>query len=162
MLRFARNRGVAVTPTTSVLPSGSYTVVVLAELDAVDGYRRFLDVKNGTSDNGLYVADGYLYFYGGARGSGKVVKAHTYTQVVLTRNATTKVVTGYVDGKAQLSFTDTDGLATISGKNTLRLFRDNISSGASGEAAAGSVARVRLYSGALTAAQVAGLDRDPS
>jgi hypothetical protein len=78
--------------------------------------------------------------------------------VVLTRNAAGNVV-GYVNGVRQFSFSDTANRAVIDGNDTLRYFKDNVSGGSGGEHSAGSVARIRLYDRALSADQVAALDR---
>ena len=88
-------------------------------------------------------------------GSSVSISDNTYVQVVLTREAN-GVVTGYVNGTQQFQFTDTSGIAIIDGNNSLRFFRDDGS-----EASAGSVARIRIYNGALSATQVAALDRLP-
>src|SRR5512144_2844645 len=50
-LRFTAGDGVALTPTTGVISSSIYTIVVQFRFDAVSGYRRIIDFKNGTSDN---------------------------------------------------------------------------------------------------------------
>ena len=68
-------------------------------------------------------------------------------------------VTVYLNGVAEFQFNDASTqLAVIDSNNILRFFRDNEGSGVTTEHAAGSVARIRLYDGALTAAQVANLD----
>jgi hypothetical protein len=128
---------------------------VLFSLAQTSGYRRIADFKNGTSDYGLYVLGGHLYFYPSGYGSAVSISDNTYVQVVVTREAN-GVVTGYVNGTQQFQFTDTGGIAIIGTNNTLRFFRDDGS-----EASAGSVTRIRIYNGALTATQVAGLDRLP-
>jgi hypothetical protein len=114
---------------------------------------------SGTDDTGLYNSGGFLYFYGGAHGGERILTANKYQQVVLTRNATTEVVTGFVDGRQQFTFVDSKGIAVIDTAAQLNLFRDNTVNGATTEAASGSVARVRIWNAPLTAAQVAGLTR---
>lgn len=155
VLTFSQNNGLSLAPTTGVVANDAYTLVVLFSLAQTNSYRRVADFKNGTSDHGLYVLDGRLYFYPAAYGSAVSISDNTYVQVVLTRDAS-GVVTGYVNGTQQFQFTDTGAIAIIDGGNTLRFFRDDGS-----EASAGSVARFRIYNGALTATQVAALDRLP-
>jgi hypothetical protein len=106
----------------------------------------------------VYVQNGRLYFYPGASGSTAVVPAGGYVQVALTRNAASKQVVGYVNGVQQFAFTDTTGHGVISAANTLRLFKDDLNT----EESAGSLARLRLYDGPLTASQAAALDWLPS
>ena len=164
VLRFPQGNGVKLSPTTGVVSNGTYTVVALFEFDDVTGYRRILDFKNGTNDNGLYVNNGNLEFYRTtpASGTGTPMAANTYVQVVLTRDSSGTVV-GYVNGVQQFSFSDALGDAVIDTNNTLRFFRDNESDGVTTEHSAGSVARIRLYDTALDADEVEALDRrEPS
>lgn len=155
VLTFSQNNGVSLSPTTGLIANDAYTVVVLCSLSQSFGWRRIADFKNGTSDYGLYDQSGHLYFYPSGYGNPVSISDNTYVQVVLTREAN-GVVTGYVNGTQQFQFTDTGGIAIIDGNNSLRFFRDDGS-----EASAGSVARIRIYNGALTATQVAALDRLP-
>lgn len=161
VLNFAQNNGLALSPTAGLIPNDAYTVVILFAFRDVNGYRRILDFKNGTSDNGLYVFSGQLTFFPVVFGPGAPIAANAYVQVVLTRNAGGNVA-GYVNGVQQFSFADSGGLAVIDANNTLRFFQDNTSGGAGNEASAGSVARIRLYDGALSASAVAALDRLPT
>ncbi|HET7271539.1 MAG TPA: choice-of-anchor Q domain-containing protein, partial [Rubrobacter sp.] len=167
VLSFPKGNGVKLSPTTGVVSSGTYTIVMLFELNNVGSdvsrFRRIIDFKNGASDNGLYIENvagtSKLSFYrgstqGAVQGSTPIA-ANQYVQVVLTREAGGTVV-GYVDGVQQLSFTDTAGDAVIA-DNTLRFFIDN-QGGI--EHSAGSVARIRLYDNiALSATEVGTLDR---
>ena len=158
VLRFPKGNGVKLSPTTGVVSSGTYTIVALFEFDSVSGFRRIVDFKNGTSDNGLYVQNGNLRFFPSASGTGAPIAANTYVQVALTRDSSGTVV-GYVDGVQQFSFSDASGDAVIDANNALRFFRDNQSGGTTGEHSAGSVARIRLYDTALTAVELGELDR---
>ena len=110
---------------------------------------------------GLYAGvDNRLRFNPGAVGA-SVITAGAYVQVTLTRDAG-GIVTGYVGGIQQFQFTDTNNDAVIDANNRLRIFQDNLSGGVTGEASAGSIARLRLYGRALGADEIAGLDREPS
>ena len=160
VLQFPEGNGLRLAPTTGVVPNDVYTIVVLFEFDttgAGTAYKRVLDFKNGTSDSGLYILSGNLSFFPGFTGT-TLLAPNTYYQVVLTRDAA-GIVTGYVDGVQQFTFSDTSQIAVIDSSNALRFFRDNESGGPSGEHSGGSVARIRLFDTALTAAQVAALDR---
>jgi hypothetical protein len=157
VLSFNQGNGLSFTPTTGVVPNDNYTIVVLFSFQQVSSWRRLMDLKNATSDTGLYVQSGHLNFYPNAAGNPVSIAANTWVQVVLTRD-TTGTVTGYVDGVQQFQFSDPGNYAVINGSNTLRFFKDDSSSS---EASAGSVARIRLYNGAMTASQVAALSRLP-
>ena len=134
---------------------------MLCKFDEANKVRRLIDFKNGTSDTGLYAtADNKLRFNPGATGAGNLA-AGSYVQVALSRNAN-GLTTAYLNGTQQFQFTDTNNNAVIDSNNTLRFFQDNLSGGNTGEASAGSIARLRLYGLALSSAAIAGLDREPS
>ncbi len=159
VLSFPKGNGLKLSPTTGVVPNNTYTIVVLFELSDVSGFKRIIDFKSGTSDNGLYVQNGSLYFFPQASGTSAPISANQYAQVVITRDSG-GMVRGFVDGAEQFSFDDSVSQdAVISGKNTLRFFRDNEKNGSTTEHSAGSVARIRLFDSALTGTEVGELDR---
>jgi len=161
VLVFPQDNGVSLSPTTGVIPNDRFAIVILFRLDTVTGYRRVLDFKNGQDDCGLYLLDGTLHFFCDSSGT-SVITPGTYVQVVLTRDGSANVV-GYVDGTQELTFNDSLGDGVIDANNTLRFFRDNeCVVPTCGEDSAGAVARIRLYDDALTAAEVAALDRTPT
>lgn len=160
VLRFPIDNGVQLSPTTGVVPNSRYSIVVLARLDLVDNYRRLVDFKNGTTDDGPYVSEGGLTFYPTISGP-PIIAADQYAQFVLTRNAA-GLVSGYIDGAWQWSFDDSaGGLGVIDANNVLRFFRDNDTGGADFEESSGAVARIRLYDDALSEAEVGALNREP-
>ncbi len=158
VLNFSPNNGLTLSPTVGVMPNDTYTISVLFSFNETSGWKKILDLKNGTVDRGLFVLDGKLVFYNeSSSGIAASVSPDTFVQVVLTRDSD-KLVVGYVDGVMQFSFTDVDNEATISDQNTLRFF-NNIPS--PGDTASGSVARVRIYDNAISAEEAALLDRVP-
>jgi hypothetical protein len=164
VLTFPAENGVQLAPTTGVIPNDNYTLAVLFRFAQVTNraWQRIVDFQNGTSDRGIYSHQGVLELYPYARGATATIKAEEYVLVALTRDSA-GTVTGYVDGTRQFSYDDSStDAAIIDANNTLRLFRDNESGGASGESSAGAVARIELYDEALTADQVADLPRVPS
>jgi YD repeat-containing protein len=156
VLTFSQNNGLSLSSTSGVTSSSTYSIVMLFSFQSTSGFRRVADFKNGSSDYGVYVNDGKLRFYPAANASSASISANTYVQVVLTRDSS-GTVTGYVDGVQQFQFSDSSSYGVIDSNNTLRFFKDDGSS----EASAGSVARIRIYNGALTATQVAALSRLP-
>jgi hypothetical protein len=149
VLRFPQGNGLQAS-TGDVIPISSYTIVVLFRFDAVGGYRRIIDFKNGSSDTGLYSLNGNLNFFGSAGGTGNPITPSSagdpYHEVVLTRDNAGEVV-GYVNGTEQLRFDDAAGAAVIHPGRTLRFFKDDDS--VSGEESAGAVAAIRLYDGPI-------------
>jgi hypothetical protein len=153
VLRFAGGRGLALAPTTRVIRSSEYTIELLFRFDLLAGYRKIIDFKDGSADDGLYVLDGCLTFFP------KVQDALTkigsdYVQIVLSRSPADRVV-GYVNGVRQFAFDDRGGLAKVSGSNTLRFFVDDVTT--TGEWSSGAVSQIRLFDRALTANEVATL-----
>jgi len=157
VLTFPQDNGLALAPTTGVTASDTYTIVLLARLADVSGYRRYADFKNAASDTGLYNLDGQLNFFNSATGPGAPITANSYRQVVLTRDGVTGTIVGYVDGVQQFNFVDGAGDGIIDAANTLRFFIDDTAVG--GESSAGAVARIRVFDNVLTPAEVAALNR---
>lgn len=157
-LSFEPNNGVAITPTTGLLSGQSYSIVMLFSLANTFGNYRLLDFKNGTSNNGLYCSFDRVVFTDKGGSDNRVLKSNNFVQLVMTRS-TEGDVTVYVNGVRQFFFADTAGNATIGPNNTLRFFRDNTGDG---EASAGIVARIRIYSAALSGSEIASLDRLPN
>jgi hypothetical protein len=152
-LRFTQGDGLSLAPTAGTVESESYTIEMLFSLHELEGWRKLVDLENGSDDTGLYSFDGCLSFFDTAVATEVAIERNAYAHVVLTRDASATVV-GYVDGIRQFAFHDRDGLAAID-SNTLRFFVDDTVTGA--EESGGAVARIRLYDGPLTANEVAGL-----
>lgn len=157
VLNFGMNDGLLL-GTPGLVPNGNYSVAVLFSFTEVSGWRRILDLKNRTSDDGLYSYNGALNFYPVALGTSAPVSSNEFVQVVLTRDLSQNVV-GYVDGVQQIAFVDTNGLAIMDSTNPLAFFRDDLVY--PNEASPGTVARIRLYDDALSPSEVAALDRLP-
>lgn len=152
VLRFAGGRGLALAPTTPVIRSSDYTIEVLFRFDLLAGYRKVIDFKNGSADDGLYVLDGCLTFVPKQQDALTKIGSDAYVQVVLTRDPADRVV-GYVNGVRQFAFNDGGGLATVRGSDTLRFFVDDVTT--TGEWSSGAVSQIRLFDRSLTANEVA-------
>jgi hypothetical protein len=152
VLRFAGGRGLALSPTTHVIRSSGYSIEILFRFDLLDGYRKVIDFKNGSADDGLYMLDGCLTFFPKEQDSLTRIGPDSYVQIVLTRDAADRVV-GYVDGVRQFGFDDPAGLAKVDGSDSLRFFVDDITT--TGEWSSGAVSQIRLFDQALTANEVA-------
>jgi hypothetical protein len=152
VLRFAGGRGLALAPTTNVIPSSGYSIEVLFRFDHLDGFRKVIDFKNGSTGDGLYVLDGCLTFVPKEQEALTRIGSDSYVQVVLTRDAAARVV-GYVDGVRQFAFHDRGDLAKVSGSGSLRFFVDDVTT--TQEWSSGAVSQIRLFDQALTANEVA-------
>lgn len=134
---------------------GTYSIALRFSFLEVSGYRRILDFKNLTSDTGLYVLSSNLNFFNFASGSGAPIAAVFPVDVVITRDAVTSTVNGYVNGTLAFSFNDAGGAGVFS-NDIAYFFRDDNSVG--GEASGGYVDRIMIWNNALTGSEVAALD----
>lgn len=159
VLQFPANNGVRLSPTTGVLSGSSYTIVLLFRFDTLSNYAKIIDYNNRSQEHGLYYQSGQLQYWPDSPISEGTVAAGVYAQVVLTR-ASTDSVKGYVDGVEKFSFEDPSGKALPDVNQSLHFFHDDLQ-GNLIEFSAGAVARIRLYNGALSASEVAALDRLP-
>ncbi len=134
-----------------------YSIAMRFSLDNLSGYRKLIDFVNRASDNGFYNLNSALDFYPVAAGSTTYLPGQEIS-VVLTRDGATGLVSAYLNGVLQLSFTDSSNLAvatTAGGFAHFNLFQDDlVTSG--GEASSGFADEVNFFQGALTAAEVPG------
>jgi hypothetical protein len=168
---FGSNHGVQAATTGFVNPA-DYSVVLLASYNLAGSSvaTKIFDFKNLSSDAGLYIngATGLISFNGVLPVppiGGTVVLGGIYNQIVLTRDGSTGLTSIYQDGALAFSFTDTNGDAilgdaTATGNGYLSVFDDDNANpvGVTNESTQGNLARLRLYDGALTSAEVAALD----
>jgi hypothetical protein len=152
VLRFAGGRGLALAPTTHVIRSSGYSIELLFRFDLLAGFRKVIDFKNGSTDDGLYLLDGCLTFFPKEQDALTRIGSESYIQVVLTRDPADRVV-GYVDGIRQFAFHDRGGLAKVGGSDALRFFVDDVTT--TREWSSGAVSQIRLFDQALTANEVA-------
>ena len=163
------------TQTNPFLSASNYSIVLLANfnLNTADVVAtKIFDFKNLSSDAGLYVnaMTGTLAFIDGSgvlQGTGgAAISSLTYAQIVLTRDSSTNLTSVYLNGTLAFSFTDNVGLAVLgdssmSGNSFLTLFKDD-GMGLGGsiltESTQGNIARLRLYDGVLSPADVMNLD----
>lgn len=136
-ITFAANQG----PTLNNLGVHTeYSLEIGGAFDQVTGYRKIADFFDRASDTGFYNLGGFLNFYPVATGPTPPIVAGSPFVVKLTRDSSA-LVTGYVNGVSQFSFTDSSNLAVIN--NTLHLFRDDFATG-QGEASGGFIDFVTL------------------
>lgn len=144
---FAAGQGLSV---GNVLSNpGDYSIEMRFHFDTVTGFRKILDFKNLTADTGLYVLNTSLNFYNVVTSPGGLINAGQNVDVLLTRDAATNTVTGYVNGVQALSFNDSGNLAVFSGPNNIiQFFRDDTIQNS--EQSAGFVDQIQIYDGVLT------------
>lgn len=137
--------------------SSVYSISLRMKLDQFytgpnDAYVKLIDFKDRTSDNGLYLFDNQINFFGSdSEYLGGTLTTNTDFDILLTRSASNEVNV-YLDGSATpiISFTDTaeDAVPTlVGGTSRFRLFHDDAyySSSQQDEWSTGSVDEIRLW-----------------
>ena len=155
VFNFLADNGLRVN-TSGLIANTEYTAAALFEFDDVAGYKRILDTSNLKDDFGVYnTGSGTLGFCSDDDPGTQPFGVNTYVQFVMTRNGTTGLTRGYLNGVESFSFIDASFHSSIDGDNQLVFFKDD---SAGGENASGSVARIQLYDEELTSSAVATLD----
>ena len=158
---FGANQGLNVV--NAVAPhdysTSDYSIETTFSFSTLSGFRKIIDFLDRTSDNGLYNLNTALNFFPVTTGPSNAFQPDVFAHLVVTRDAATNQFVGYVNGAQQISFTDATGLATFTGPNDImRFFEDDVITG-QGEASAGVVDFIKIYKGALTAAEVRALEQ---
>ena len=159
VLRFAFNRGFAMAPAGLGPGTGPYSEVVTFRFDDAlapsHSYARILDSTDGFDDSGLYDHNGYLDYFGELTGShpsaARLFADDTYATVAMAVGG--GAIRSYFNGSRVVTYEDTN----VVDHDTLRFFHDD-SSAASG----GAVSCIRVYSGALTDAEVGAIGASPT
>jgi hypothetical protein len=159
VLRFGFDRGLKMAPAGLGDGTGPYSEVVTFRFDDAvlppDSYARILDFSDSSTDSGLYDNTGYLDYYDlgtDHQSSAQLFADNIYATVAMS-----------VGGGAIRSFFNGSRVVTYEGVNpviddTLVFFKDN---GAT-EESAGDVSCIRVYSGALTDAEVGAIGASPT
>lgn len=144
---FGFNEGLSL---TGVFGS-EYTVAMRFRFDDVTGYRRIIDFKNRTSDNGPYVLDGAANFYNIATGPTAPYAANQMGLTIFTRSLT-GTFSAYFGGSLQYQFADNASDGVPSG-STVNFFQDDLAF--ANEASAGFVDYIGTWDRALSSREVA-------
>jgi hypothetical protein len=144
---------------------GTYTIVLLVNLDNTDGYRKLIDFKDLHKDAGLYVQDDYLYVYDLEESSIPYVTASSWFQITMTRDKHGKVkayaaqVCPPMDiclvGEQLVSVDDPDKDEALGSTRVLHFLMNDRTQ--SGEETGGIIGRLRLYDSALSRKKVLNL-----
>jgi len=124
----------------SQLPGGTYTIDIRANFREVNGYRKLISFNNLADDQGFYILDGKLNFYNFQTGT-DAISAGDFFDVRLTRDGTTGLLTGYLNGVQQWTFDDTSD--QFGATSQLWFLRDDTDQ--NGEDSAGRADYIRIY-----------------
>jgi len=130
----------------------TYGIEMLFKLDNVDGnegngFAKLIDTKNRVSDGGWYSYQGHLYFYPEQQGPDVVFANGVYADLLVTRDGTTKEVTGFVDGRPEVAVTDSSDVGVFSGTNNIMTFFEDDFATSGLEASPGTVQRIQIFDG---------------
>lgn len=137
---FAANQGLSL---SNVLSGSDYSIEMTFSLSDVTGYRKLLDFQDLASDDGLYLLNGHLNFYPVETGP-TLFAANQSITVDLTRDGTTQLVTGSVNGTQEFSFTDSSNRAVFSAPGGLIHFFEDDNVTSKHEASGGTVTRITI------------------
>jgi hypothetical protein len=147
----------------SFLPAlNDYSIQLVMEFTENDAdWRRILDVQDRASDTGFYLDDTNALDLAGpgvslAKGT-HTLSLNTFYDIVLVDSG--GIVSAYLDGS--LEFSVASNLMDVNNSgNLINLFLDNNQGGAQNEYANGQIALFNVWSGGLTAQEVATLDQN--
>jgi hypothetical protein len=154
---FGAEQGLSLSGALSAAQSATYTIDLVFKFDTLSGFRKIVDFKNLASDNGVYNLSTDMNYFNFSFGPNGAFTAGTYARVDLTRDNSTGLVVGYVNGVQQISFTDSSSDAVFNAANHIINFfqDDNVTGGR--ESSSGSVRQIRIFDTALSATEVAAL-----
>jgi len=154
---FGATQGLSLSSALSGSAASTYSILLDFSFQNLSGFRKIVDFKNLASDNGVYNLSTALNYFNFSVGPNGVFAADTLGRVVLTRDNSTGLVVGYVNGVQNISFTDSTSDAVFNAAgNIARFFEDdNVTGGR--ESSGGLATRISIYDGALTSLEVADL-----
>lgn len=126
----------------------SFTVELYFKFNSLNDWKRILDFKNRTSDNGPYLHKARLNFFNFITGQNIAVRPGEYIHYVYSRNHVTGQVKMYIDGESRVEFSDATKEGILNEAGLLNFFQDDLV--VNYEASDGAVALIRLYDRVLT------------
>ena len=145
---FGFNEGLSL---TGVVVGPTYTIAMRSRFDDVTNFRRMVDYKNRTTDNGVYNYSGTVEFFPYTLGPDVVYAPGQLALSIFTRDAT-GLFSAYVNGVFQFSFTDILGDAIVDASGTIVFFQDDLV--LPNEASSGFVNYIATWDRALSAEEV--------
>jgi hypothetical protein len=157
--QFGPNQGLNLS--SALANPADYAIELVFSWNSLSGsWQKIIDFHNLAPDIGLYTLGNGLQFMNGAF-TPNLFTAGVTRHLVLTRDDATNVVRAYIDGVERWNFVDNAGDAVFDGTDdVVRFFQDDTASGQT-EAQSGFVDRIRIFDGALSAADVAALFNPP-
>jgi len=154
---FPMSGGLRYDNATPVVATGSYSISMLMRFSPVSpGYARLVDFSGSTLDSGIYEYAGSVSFYPlGTYAQGSFVSDQDVF-VTITREATSGLVSLYIDGAPLPSFSDARTSYYVPTDRVIYFLMDNTAGPASiHESEPGTIAYLQVRDTPMTAAEVA-------
>ena len=146
------------------LAEDEYTFLLRVRLASNPSYQKIVDFKNRAADQGLYLFDDFLRYFGDSPEPpytrARQVAGDELVQIALTRRSSDDLVRVYLNGKQAFAFIDDGGLAEIGTDGVIHFLMDDTQF-SSTENPQGVVDRIRIWDTALTDEEIADLAPDP-
>ncbi|HKR06989.1 MAG TPA: T9SS type A sorting domain-containing protein [Bacteroidia bacterium] len=130
--------------------SNNYSIELYFKFDNTGGYRKIINYKSPLNDSGLYYTGSVLDFFPAYQINTTAFDQGQYGHLIITRDASTKEVSLYIDGTLGGSFIDADDLGSLDSANILNFFVDDHLY----EESSGNIALLRLYNYRLSASEI--------
>ena len=133
-----------------------YTIVMLVRLDDISSYRKLIHFRAPTEDDGFYAYAGGLYPYGPDpdRYTEAVFAADQWVQITLVRRKNGQIRC-FVGKKLQVREPDAEKSQVVNADDSLLFLRDD--EGTLNEESGGGIARLRIWSNALSDSKIKNL-----
>lgn len=154
---FAFNSGGGLSYPNSSFITGTYTINVFFEFNALGSFQRIIDFSNSTNDDGMYTNGNNLYFASYGDVATPTLTANTYYLITLVRDDVTKLMDVYINGNAVATgYNDAADLYKPTTSTTpIVFFRDDNGATTSCESGDGTVKYISLKASTSTALEVA-------
>ena len=153
---FSENEGLELT--SALLDTSNYGIEMkLRSDDSVSGWNKLIDFEQLSSDSGLYVFEGDLFFWYLPSANSPMISIGTDFIVGLERKA--GIISVFLDGALRYTAIDTLGEA-VSSSNILNFLVDDTA--ITGEAFAGSVDWIRIHEDSSTFGQAPSAVPEPA
>jgi len=149
---FGSGCGITFNDAANFLSSGSYTIEMLVELDTVQGYKKLIDYKHRSSDNGFYNQSGTVVLYPNFNADSVSLYDSQYEYVALSRDAATGNMFIFVNNVNQGGYADTANDYVYDSVKTLIFFEDD--SETNHEQTSGNVAMIHISNYAMDTSSI--------
>lgn len=142
----------------NTINSSIYTLDTQFSFDVTEYWRKVIDFKDRSSDNGLYIHDGHLSLASPdlSESTGPVMSDGQTVRLTLTRDSG-KLFTAYINGIEQLSLHDTHDITVFDAPSQIaRLFIDDLATFGY-ERSPGTVKYIKTFDRALSPTEVSAL-----